>query len=351
VAKSRQFEKAGRWIAFEETSGMLWTLEGNVPRQGVTDYGDTKANKHVGEAKIQAAIDKLSAARLKDGWTETAVGWAEATAVAPAAAAPKPVKIAIPSDKLATPAKPPANIAKVRKALADQVTATASKAKLAPWSKIAPLVRDSVSVSLTPFKGVPPLGASRIGGAPDLDAGATWPKTTRPLELVAQLRLDEIAPFDSDGILPKTGLLLLFADLSPSSSRYLEDGTFVHVAKLTTIARRPPPDGVAMLQESAVSLAPAISLPPADGAFIAKAKLSENDRETYNDRVLLPALAKTKHQILGYPTLTEVEAAKADEHCILQLASDTKRKLSFGDGQTLRFYLRGKRLRVTAEEI
>lgn len=331
--------------------GMLSTHEGNVPRQGVTDRGDTKSHKHIGEPKMQAAIDKLAAARLKDGWKETNVGWADAPAAPPITQTAKPVKIAMPSDKLAAPAKPSADIAKVRKALVDKAAANATKAKLAAWPKLAPLVRDSIAVTLSPWKGTPPLGASRIGGAPDLEAGAKWPHTSRALEFVAQLRLEETAPFDTDAVLPKAGLLLLFADLSPDSSTYLEDGVMVHVAKLNAIARRPPPDGVEVLAESAVSLEPSISLPPADGAFVAKAKLSEADRATYNDRVLLSALKTARHQVLGYPTLTEVESAKADEQCILQLASDSKRKLLFGDAQTLRFYLRGKKLRVTAEEV
>lgn len=355
MAKSRQLENDGRWISFEAQSGMLWTFEGTVPRQGVTDYGDKKTSKHVGEAKVQGAIEKLAAAKLEEGWTETNVGWANAPAHAVAeAATAKPVKIAIPDDKVAKPAKTPtpAAIAKLRAKLLEQNAARATKAKLQSWSQISPLVRGSISMNLAAWKGTPPLGASRVGGAPDLDVGTTWPRTSRPLEFLAQLRCEELAAFSN--ALPKNGMLLFFADLSPSSSSYLEEGRVLYVSKLAAIARRPPPEGAALLAESAVTLSPTISLPPADGAFVAKAKLSALERETYNDKVLLPSLASRRHQVLGYPTLTEVEDAKADEQCLLQLASDPKRKLRFGDGQTLRFYARGTKLvrvRVTAEEL
>lgn len=334
---------------------MLWTFEGATPRQGGNDLGERKEKLFVGEAKIQKAIDKLAAAKLAEGWLETAVGWA--VPAAPPAAPAKPVKVktvklALPSDTLAKPARTPtpAAIAKARAKLRDEVAGRAAKAGLA-WSKIAPLLRDSITLTLSAWDGTPPLGASRVGGAPDLDAGALWPEASRPLEFVAQLRCEELVAFGAE--VPKAGLLLFFADLSTSSSSYLEEGRVVHVPKLTTLARRPWPDGVAVVTESVIAWSPGISLPPADGPFLAGAKLSAAERRRYNDDVLLPSLDPSRHQAFGYPTLTEVEGVKRDDLCLLQLASSKARKLSFGDGQTLRFYARsGKldRIRVTAEE-
>ncbi len=354
----RQFERGGRWIAYEPQSGMLWTFEGATPRQGGNDLGERKDKQFVGEAKIQKAIDKLAAAKLAEGWLETAVGWA--TPAAPSVEAPakpvkvKTVKLALPKDALAKPARAPtpAAIAKARAKLRDEVAGRAAKAGLVAWPRIAPLLRDAISLTLSAWDGTPPLGASRVGGAPDLDAGARWPEASRPLEFVAQLRCEELVAFGAE--VPKAGLLLFFADLSPTSSSYLEEGCVVHVPKLTTLARRPWPDGVGVVAESAIAWSPTLSLPPADGPFLAAAKLSAAERRIYNDAVLVPSIDPTRHQALGYPTLTEVEGAKRDEVCLLQLASSKARKLSFGDARTLRYYARsGKldRLRVTAEEL
>lgn len=72
------------------------------------------------------------------------------------------------------------------------------------------------AVLLTPTR-VPeagmPLGASRIGGPADLPPGMQWPRREEgPLALIAQLRLSEIAPLDSEGLLPPRGSLLFFYD-------------------------------------------------------------------------------------------------------------------------------------------
>lgn len=346
---------------------MFSTLEGVAPRQGHADWGDTRASKHVGPSAALARVKKAATERLRDGWQETAVGWADAP---PAAAATAPTrsakpakptpKVTMPEPKLVAPRKaPPAKaIASARADAMRAVQARATSARLGAWERIAPLVRSAVEIELTALKGTSPLGGSRVGGAPDIPARMKWPEASRPLELVAQVRLEELTAYDVDRLLPRAGLLLFFADLSPASDGYCADGAVLLVEELATVARRPPPDGVALIPESSIEWSATISLPP-DGAFLTKARLRGAEVATYNDRVLLPALKGASHRCLGYPTLTEVEDARADEHCILQVASDRRRKLAFGDGQTLRFHVRAaalakrdfRKVRVSAEEL
>jgi uncharacterized protein YwqG len=76
-----------------------------------------------------------------------------------------------------------------------------------------------------------PLGASRIGGAPDVPRGFAWPswrarRTTFtatleqvegepeeiPLAFIAQIRLADLAPFEVASRLPRSGWLLFFFD-------------------------------------------------------------------------------------------------------------------------------------------
>lgn len=55
------------------------------------------------------------------------------------------------------------------------------------------------------------VGASKFGGAPDVPAGFEWPHwNEKPLGFMAQINLDEIAPFDIGSQLPSSGLLSFF---------------------------------------------------------------------------------------------------------------------------------------------
>ena len=56
-----------------------------------------------------------------------------------------------------------------------------------------------------------PIGASKFGGAPDVPEGFEWPTwNEKPLGFLAQINLKEMAGFDVEGLLPKSGLLLFF---------------------------------------------------------------------------------------------------------------------------------------------
>ncbi|MBK8305006.1 MAG: DUF1963 domain-containing protein [Chloracidobacterium sp.] len=75
-----------------------------------------------------------------------------------------------------------------------------------------------------------PLGASKMGGRPDLPPSFPWPFETRrpahdrdkrfnpdgetkpllPLSFVAQIKLSDVAPLDDEAILPATGILYFF---------------------------------------------------------------------------------------------------------------------------------------------
>lgn len=65
--------------------------------------------------------------------------------------------------------------------------------------------------------------ASKIGGSPALPKDFIWPRykgegvdgeiKERPLSFMAQINLSEVAEFDEEGILPKTGMLSVFYDL------------------------------------------------------------------------------------------------------------------------------------------
>ena len=55
--------------------------------------------------------------------------------------------------------------------------------------------------------------ASRLGGAPDLPPAIAWPRNDdEPLSFIAQVNLADVASYESEGILPRDGLLSFFYD-------------------------------------------------------------------------------------------------------------------------------------------
>ena len=58
-----------------------------------------------------------------------------------------------------------------------------------------------------------PVGASKLGGTPDLGEAVEWPNGTgRPLSFIAQINLATVAPCLPGGLLPAAGLLSFFYD-------------------------------------------------------------------------------------------------------------------------------------------
>lgn len=92
------------------------------------------------------------------------------------------------------------------------------------------------------------LGASRFGGRPDLASATNWPvhvekKRERPLDFVAQFRLEDLAPLDEAKLLPKSGLLSFFvlgdwdAD-NPTEPDYLSVCRVLHTPAKERLERR-----------------------------------------------------------------------------------------------------------------
>src|SRR6266704_86738 len=56
-------------------------------------------------------------------------------------------------------------------------------------------------------------GASKLGEVPDLPPGTTWPELKgEPQSFIAQIRLDDVRQYDSEKVLPQSGMLWFFYD-------------------------------------------------------------------------------------------------------------------------------------------
>lgn len=57
------------------------------------------------------------------------------------------------------------------------------------------------------------IGTSKLGGVPDLPSGLTWPQwKDLPQSFIAQIHLDDIRPYDTNRLLPQSGMLWFFYD-------------------------------------------------------------------------------------------------------------------------------------------
>lgn len=123
-------------------------------------------------------------------------------------------------------------------------------------------------------ESVIPVGASKLGGAPDVPAGFVWPHDGgKPLTFLAQFRLSQVAPFDLEKALPPVGMLSFFydADGQPWGSHLGErDGWRVYFLPDETapLARMAHPiakgefQGVKALAPCTVAFVPIITLFP-----------------------------------------------------------------------------------------
>ena len=57
------------------------------------------------------------------------------------------------------------------------------------------------------------VGASKLGGVPDLPTGAVWPEWKGlPQSFIAQIHLDDVSQYDTEKVLPQSGMLWFFYD-------------------------------------------------------------------------------------------------------------------------------------------
>lgn len=95
-----------------------------------------------------------------------------------------------------------------------------ARERLAAWIKAHE--KPDIQISYNAAQAPLPVGASKLGGLPDVPAGFVWPrfesgnayleKRARPLSFMAQFALAEVSAFDRDGLLPREGLLSFFYD-------------------------------------------------------------------------------------------------------------------------------------------
>ena len=171
------------------------------------------------------------------------------------------------------------------------------------------------------------LGASRFGGVPDLPASVDWPSHQgRQLTLIAQLRLDDFAPYDLKGLLPRTGWLCFYLnpDADTSDKGEADYQVLYFENDVGGISRRQPSEGVMPLPTCRAELCGHYTLPDRSSKKAMPLVDTDERWDLYGDLLLeiqklpghgLPPEPKVPfpkrlfrraprygfHQVLGYP--------------------------------------------------
>ena len=179
------------------------------------------------------------------------------------------------------------------------------------------LLRPAVALTATRADDAQiPVGASKFGGAPDVPADFEWPTwNEKPLGFLAQINLEEVAPFDVDGLLPKSGVLSFFCYMAeeqdwPHGDAKQKDGWRVfHFSTGHWIRQEVP---LAALSElpfgcAQITFEVTTSLPAHPGT-VSDTQTCVNDWPGWEEFALLyfPAdsrsdiTGQSRHQMLGY---------------------------------------------------
>jgi len=170
-----------------------------------------------------------------------------------------------------------------------------------------------------------PIGASKVGGLPDLPRDLAWPASNgHPQAFVAQINLAEVAGYGAVRALPRSGLLSFFYDNGrdlddededqyPGCAVFFFDGdpSTLNLARRQAAASLATEDRFAAC---AVDITPIVTLPALESSAVAGLGLSEREQEDYveaylgwnrgdDDRDGRPA-----HWLLGLPYNLEGDA-------------------------------------------
>lgn len=176
-----------------------------------------------------------------------------------------------------------------------------------------------------------PVGASKLGGRPDLPPGEPWPsRDGRPLSFVVQV---DLATADTGGVLPPDGLLSFFYDAVEQPWGFEEGddaGTVVRwTPPGTALERREFPDDLdeleARFDEMRVELTPATPAEDDDDV--------EEDDEVDDDED-----EPLVHRLLGAPDEIQEELDDAGT-LLFQVDSDDGAAMMWGDGGRLYVFL------------
>ena len=142
------------------------------------------------------------------------------------------------------------------KNLEDRLQHDAEECGLAErWPRLRALARPCHAVELGPDADLDRLGASRLGGLPDLPAGMAWPERDGGLlTFIGQINLGEVPRLPTP--LPENGILYFFLGVDEPASNIAHEVRFWN-GPADQLRRPEAPDESAFLNEDCTVFRPA----------------------------------------------------------------------------------------------
>ena len=168
-------------------------------------------------------------------------------------------------------------------------------------------------------------GATKLGGLPDLPAGAAWPAWNgAPLGLIAQIHLDDLRAYPTARVLPDMGWLYFFYDGRQQAfgDKPADRGAWqVLYAPAGPLTRQAAPGGLpaeSRFKACAVDFAPEMTLPQNPPVFVPQLDWTADEQQKYEDLLdqHFSNRSTPRHRLLG-----QTDEIQDDMHQQAQLLS------------------------------
>ena len=177
------------------------------------------------------------------------------------------------------------------------------------------LVMDSIRVSTRPFEGGL-VAVSKLGGNPDLPAGESWPERSgKPLAFIGQFRMRDMAPYDSEKVLPDDGMMWFFYDAEDQPwGDFADRGGWKTIYRNVSGSAVKPTEPPSNLPE-ACRFAPCLAqfsteatLPGSESFRVQVLNLDDDEAEAYTELLgWLGGGDVGRHRLLGHPDTIQGE--------------------------------------------
>lgn len=215
-----------------------------------------------------------------------------------------------------------------------------------------------------------PLGASKLGGLPDLPLNVPWPRyrTGKPLAFLAQVNLKQAAAAARLRELPSSGMLSLFSgcgweedeegDAGIPIGEFAVGWTQVLYCPKSRVPlrRHPSPPKVNTYKAAPVEHVPILSLPDPREPSMTALNWTEDELETLDWR-LSPTFKSVRDYLLGHPSQHQLggfadyeqqfvdAVAESRLQLLFQIASDGNTGMHWGDDGFIYAWISPKNLK------
>lgn len=182
------------------------------------------------------------------------------------------------------------------------------------------LVRDAIAIDLA---GTVTSSLARAGGEPDLPSESDWPRgRAGPLDFVAQIPLEQVAPLDVHDRLPASGLLSFFVGhfVDDATGELEIESAVLHIPAEQAVSARRPPKGAWKSKGRALSFRPLAMLPPYGSRIFQTDRVDGRYVEAYDGRAGREGVGSPQ-AMLGFDRPFEAKLG-ADDVILLRVDHD-----------------------------